>query len=132
MKTKSSNNIVTEPAEASSEASVSRGRPGRRSLADRRQAILDILKGKATVEQVSKRLGVSAETVEKWQEHALAGVDAALTVDGPSPRERALDRRVRELEEQLADVSVKYALAQRGVEQWKAASHPTRRGRSQP
>ncbi len=79
--------------------------------------MLDILKGKASVEQVARRLGVTTDTVERWQETAVAGVEAALTLDGPSPRERALDRRVKELEEQLADVSVKYALAQRGVEQ---------------
>jgi transposase-like protein len=132
VKSKSSNTPMTEPVDAPEHGEPVRGRPGRRSLADRREAVLDILKGKASVEQVARRLGVTTDTVEKWQETAVAGVEAALTLDGPSPRERALDRRVKELEEQLADVSVKYALAQRGVEQWKAASRPTPRRRSQP
>ena len=132
MKTKSSNIPTSGPVDAPEQAEAARGRPGRRGLADRREAVLDILEGKASVEQVARRLGVTTDTIEKWQETALAGVETALTIDGPSPRERALDRRVKALEAQLADVSVKYALARRGVEDWKAASRPTRRGRSQP
>lgn len=50
--------------------------------------------------------------------------------DGGSARERELERRVMELEETLKDVSLKYALASRGVEAWKATARPTRRGRS--
>jgi hypothetical protein len=108
VKTKSSNIPTSGPVDAPEQAEAARGRPGRRGLADRREAVLDILEGKASVEQVARRLGVTTDTIEKWQETALAGVETALTIDGPSPRERALDRRVKALEAQLADVSVKY------------------------
>jgi transposase-like protein len=90
VKSKSSTTRMTEPVDALEHGAPVRGRPGRRSLADRREAVLDILKGKASVEQVARRLGGSTDTVEKWQEIAVAGVEAALTLDGPSPRERAL------------------------------------------
>ncbi len=49
-----------------------RSRPGRRSAADRTQAVLELLSGKATVEQLSRRFGVqprpwrAGETWE-WQ-----------------------------------------------------------------
>jgi transposase-like protein len=42
---------------------------------DRTEAILELLSGKATVEQLALRFGVHAETVEKWREVALAGAE---------------------------------------------------------
>ena len=110
---------------------VTRGRPGRRSAAERKQAVLELLSGKASLDQLAKRYGVLPGTVSGWRDEALDGMETALRhADGGSARERELERRVMELEETLKDVSLKYALASRGVEAWKATARPTRRGRS--
>jgi transposase-like protein len=61
---------------------VTRGRPGKRSVEDKRQAVLDILSGKATVAQIAKRLCVLPETVEGWKQDALAGMQDALRQGG--------------------------------------------------
>jgi transposase-like protein len=39
-----------------------RGRPGRRSAEDRRRAVLELLGGKATVDQIAMRFGVLPQT----------------------------------------------------------------------
>jgi transposase-like protein len=110
---------------------VTRGRPGRRSTADRTQAVMELLAGKFSTDQLAKRFGVLPATVTGWRDEAVAGMEAALRRgDNGSPRERELERRVEELEETLKDVSLKYALASRGVEAWKATARPTPRRRS--
>jgi transposase-like protein len=55
-----------------------RGRPGRRSVQDRKDAVLQLLAGKATVDQLARQYGVRPETVEGWRADALAGVEEAL------------------------------------------------------
>ena len=113
------------------EGVVARGRPGRRTVAERTQAVLALLGGKTSVDQLAKQYGVNPATVEGWRTEAMGGIEAALRQgDGASPRERELERRVLDLEDALKDVSVKYALAQRGIQEWKAASRPTPRRRS--
>lgn len=110
---------------------VTRGRPGRRSHAERHQAVLEVLSGKASVDQVALALGVHARTVEQWREQALAGMEEALLRgDAASPRERELERENRELRSTLQDVSVRYAIAQKAVDEWAARSRPTRPARS--
>jgi transposase-like protein len=110
---------------------VTRGRPGRRSAAERTQAVMELLAGKASADQLGKRYGVLPATVTGWRDEAIGGMESALRHgDGGSPRERELERRVLELEETLKDVSLKYALASRGVEAWKATARPTQRRRS--
>jgi len=54
-------------------AGVRRGRPGRRSLDEGREAVVELLSGKATVYQVAFRFGGHPKTVEKWREVALGG-----------------------------------------------------------
>lgn len=110
---------------------VTRGKPGRRSVAERTQAVLDLLSGRSSVDQLAKRYGVLPATVTAWRDGAIGGIEAALRQgDGGSPRERELEHRVTELEETLKEVSLKYALASRGVEEWKSTARPTRRRRS--
>lgn len=110
---------------------LKRGRPGRRSVAERTQAVLDLLSGKSSLDQLAKKYGVLPVTVTGWRDGAISGIEAALRQgDGGSPRERELERRVVELEETLKEVSLKYALASRGVEEWKSTARPTRRRRS--
>ncbi len=42
------------------------------------RAILELLSGKARVEQVAFRFGVQAKTVEKWKEVALEGMEQSM------------------------------------------------------
>lgn len=51
-----------------------RGRPGRRTVKERQRAVLDVLAGKATADQVARRPGVLPATVEGWRVDALAGI----------------------------------------------------------
>ena len=48
-----------------------RGRPGRRSAAERTEAVLELLSGKSSVDQLARRFGVRATTVESWRDQAL-------------------------------------------------------------
>ena len=48
-----------------------RGRPGRRSAEERTEAVLELLSGKASVDQIARRFGVRASTVEGWRDQAL-------------------------------------------------------------
>jgi transposase-like protein len=41
-----------------------RARPGRRTVEERQRAVLELMAGKATVDQIARRLGVHASTVE--------------------------------------------------------------------
>ena len=54
-------------SEQGSNSEESRSRPGRRSAEDREKAVLELMSGKATVDQVARRLGVQPSTVEKWR-----------------------------------------------------------------
>jgi transposase-like protein len=40
--------------------------------------VVDVLVGKATVDQVARRLGVQASTVEGWRDDAMDGIAKAL------------------------------------------------------
>src|SRR2546422_11283552 len=57
-----------EGAGKESEAGVGvrRGRPGRRSTEERTQAVLELLSGKAMVDQLAFRFGVQPSTVQRW------------------------------------------------------------------
>lgn len=106
-----------------------RGRPGRRSLQDRQDAVLEILQGKATVDQVARRLGVRAETVVGWRDAALAGMEAALQRgDGPTTRERDLEKENDTLRDALTRSVMQVELLQR--ELGIPARGPSLRGRS--
>jgi hypothetical protein len=54
--------LGTPPSELAD--AVERKRPGKRSIEEKKQAVLDVMAGKATVEQVAQRLSVLPETVE--------------------------------------------------------------------
>jgi len=123
--------VGPERGDVPGDEGVSRGRPGRRTGAERRDAVLAILGGKASVDQVARQYGVLPATVAKWRDDALAGIDAAVrTGNGPSPRERELERKVAELTEVVGTLSVERALAVKAIEEWKRTARPTRPGRS--
>jgi transposase-like protein len=116
---------------AAADSSVTRGRPGRRTLAERREAVLALLSGKSSVDQLAQQYGVLPETVLGWRDAALEGISAALLQgDGSTERERALEKKVRELEAAFSQVSIERALAMKAVEEWKTQTRPSRPTRS--
>lgn len=72
-------------------------------VADRHNAVLEVLHGKATIDQIARRLGVRPETVVGWRDAALEGMTAALQrSEGPSARERELEQENSTLRDALA------------------------------
>jgi transposase-like protein len=115
-----------ERSEAEASVGASRGRPGRRSTEERTNAVLELLSGKATVDQLARRFGVYPATIEKWREVAIESISGGLRQgDGKTPRELALERRVKDLERAFTDVAIKKELLERFL-----AERPTRPGRS--
>lgn len=115
-----------ERSEAEDSVDATRGRPGRRSAEERTRAVLELLSGKATVDQLARRFGVYPATIEKWREVAIESISGALRQgDGKSARELALERRVKDLERAFTDVAIKKELLERFL-----AERPTRPGRS--
>jgi transposase-like protein len=102
--------------------SVVRGRPGRRTVEERQEAVLDLLAGKASADQVARRLGVLPSTVEGWRQDALAGVAEALRRgSGKTERERELERTIEKLRHVVTETAIEKEL-------WKAAAEKERRG----
>ena len=93
---------------------VARGRPGRRSVEDRTQAVLELLSGKATIDQISRRLGVQRATVEKWKEVALEGLAGSLKIgSAKTQRERNLEKELKILENAFTRLAIKHEIAER-------------------
>lgn len=83
-----------------------RGRPQRPKLEAKESAILELIGGKATVEQITRRLNVTADTVEGWMAQALRGVSNGLRYAGRSPREVELERELRGAKDALAQAMI--------------------------
>ena len=93
--------------------------------------MLELLSGKASLDQVARQYGVSADTVAGWRERALQGIQEALAQgDQGSARERELAKENQQLREALSQVTVERALALKAVEEWKRSSRPSRPARS--
>jgi transposase-like protein len=107
-----------------------RGRPGRRSAAERREAVMALIAGKASVDQLAKQYGVLPSTVEGWRDAALLAIEQAMTMGASTPKERELEAKVEELEVALKRITIEHALAMNGVEEWKKTARPTRPARS--
>ncbi|WP_373044950.1 transposase [Vulgatibacter sp.] len=80
----------TELDTTSNSPDVRRGRPGRRGAEDRREAVLQLLAGKASVDPLAMRYGVYPSTIESWRDEALAGIEKMI--------ERGSSKRAREAE----------------------------------
>jgi transposase-like protein len=103
-----------ERSEAEVSADERRGRPGRRSVEDRAQAVLELLSGKAGVDQLARRFGVHPSTVERWRQDALEGISLALRQGtGKSPRELELEKRLKQVERAFTDVAIKKELLEK-------------------
>lgn len=110
-------------------ASTVRARPGRRTVDERQQAVLELFAGKATVDQIARRLGVHATTVEGWRQDALAGVEQALRRgSGKSVSETQLERDKRDLEKVVTQLSIQKCLLEQAldVERGKRPTVPAR------
>lgn len=115
-----------ERSEAEALGDAVRGRPGRRSAAERTEAVLELLSGKATVDQLARRFGVRAATVEAWREQALEGIGESLRQGtGKSARELGLERDLASLEKAFTHLAIKHELVERALK-----DRPSRPGRS--
>ena len=97
---------------------VRRGRPGRRTTQERSEAVLALLSGKASVDQIAARFGVQASTVERWREQALEGIQEAMrTGNVKSSREQDLERKLGTLEKAFTNLAIKHELVERALAQ---------------
>jgi transposase-like protein len=95
---------------------VQRGRPGRRTTEERTDAVLQLLSGKATVDQLARRFGVQASTVERWREQALEGIAESMRQgSGKSARELQLERDLSSLEKAFTNLAIKHELVERAL-----------------
>jgi transposase-like protein len=103
-----------------------RGRPGRRSAEERKEAVLELLSGKASVDQIARRFGVRVGTVEGWREQAMEGIAEALRQgSGKSSRELQLEKDLGSLEKAFTHLAIKHELVERALK-----DRPSRPGRS--
>jgi transposase-like protein len=98
-----------------------RVRPGRRTVEERQQAVMDLFAGKATIDQIARRLGVHASTVEGWRQDAMGGVTEALRRgSGKTPQELQLERKNQELEQVVTKLSIQKCLLENALETERA------------
>ena len=69
------------------------------SLADRREAVLSMLRREEPAAVIARRVGVSEPTLYRWRDEFVAAGEAAL-VNGKGKAD-ARDRRIAELEHQI-------------------------------
>ena len=116
----------TERSEVEASATEHRGRPGRRSAKDRTEAVLQLLAGKASVDQIARRFGVQPQTVEGWRQTALSGIEQAFRQGSAKPAEQvATEKELKTLRDAFTDLSIRHELVQRALKQ-----RPTPPGRS--
>jgi len=122
--------VAADAADAASVGADTRARPGRRSVEERQQAVLELFAGKATVDQIARRLGVHASTVEGWRQDALGGVEQALRRgSGKTATELELERKTRDLEKVVTTLSIQKCLLENALET-ERAKRPTGPARS--
>lgn len=103
-----------------------RGRPGRRSAEERTAAVLALLAGKASVDQLALQYGVRKETIEGWREEALAGVETALRHGSKSGRERELEKELEVAKSALTRAVMQKELMESMMKVRGGPSLPTR------
>lgn len=113
----SEGSVEKGPSDAGSQGGVvRRGRPGRRSTEERTQAVLELLSGKATVDQLAFRFGVQPATVHRWREIALEAVEGSLRQgSSKTAQELALEKKLRSLEKAFTDLAIRHELAERAL-----------------
>lgn len=110
------------------EHDVVRGRPGRRTGAERAEAVLALLSGKASVDEIARRYGVLASTVEGWRQAAVQAVGSAMRQGtGKSPHELELEKECRQLRAVVSDLSISKALLERALKEFPSRPARSRR-----
>jgi transposase-like protein len=78
--------------------------------------VLELLSGKASVDQVAKRLGVLPATVEGWREEAVAAMAEAMRRgNAKSARELELERENKQLREVVTETAIAKALLEQAL-----------------
>ena len=71
------------------------------SVADRREAVLSLLRKEEAAAVIARRVGVSEPTLYRWRDEFLAAGEAALAGGGGQKNADPLRRRIAELEHQI-------------------------------
>jgi transposase-like protein len=71
------------------------------SVADRREAVLSLLRREEAAAVIARRVGVSEPTLYRWRDEFLAAGEAALAGGGGQKNADPLRRRIAELEHQI-------------------------------
>lgn len=120
---KHNGDATREPAP---DAATLRGRPGRRTAEERSQAVLELLAGKASIQQLAMRFSVQEQTIVKWRDDAMSGMsDSLRRGTGKSARERELERELKSLKSAFTDLAIRNELAERALR-----TRPSQHGRS--
>jgi transposase-like protein len=78
--------------------------------------MLELLSAKASVDQLARRFGVRAATVEGWRDQALEGIGESLRQGtGKSARELELERDLSSLEKPFTHLAIKHELVERAL-----------------
>jgi transposase-like protein len=85
-----------------------------------------LLSGKASVDQLALKFGVKGETIEKWRDEALLGIESALRHGTKTTRERELEQDNQVLRDALTRQTMKAELLERALETRGGPSSPTR------
>jgi transposase-like protein len=84
---------------------------------ERQQAVLELMAGKATVDQIARRLGVHAATVESWREDAMGGIAEALRRgSGKTTREIELERELETMRKVVTRTAIQKCLLEQALE----------------
>jgi len=70
-------------------------------VADRREAVLSLLRREEPAAVIARRVGVSEPTLYRWRDEFLAGGEAALSNGSGKRGSDPRDRRIAELEQQI-------------------------------
>lgn len=109
-----------------------RGRPGRRSAAERLEAVKALLAGRASIEQLALKYAVSQETIESWRAQGLEALEDAFRASGAgaTERERELEKQLAQMKSALTRTVMEKELLQQAleIERGKRPTGP-RRGR---
>lgn len=93
------------------------------SIADRREAVLCLLRREEPAAVIARRIGVSEPTLYRWRDEFLAGGEAALAAKNGKSDGR--DRRIAELEKEVErrdQVIGEYTIANRILKKVSDAS----------
>lgn len=94
-----------------------RGRPGRRSAAERSEAVRALLSGKASIEQLAQKYAVSQETIETWRSQGLEAMESAFqTSSTRSGKEKELEQQLAQMRAALTRTVMEKELLQQALD----------------